>query len=103
MAVTLDPNQVRQILKLSNSLDIDVYLKTAESIVNELLENCAAGQWDTAKSIMIGHWLAAHFYALVHPGDYVVTSKSVNGASKSYGRNSPGDGFMATPFGRMRS
>ena len=41
--------------------------------------------------------LAAHFYSVSNPE---VTSKSVNGASKSYARPTPGEGLKSTSFGR---
>ncbi len=85
---------VRAIGGFSSGINLEGFIETAHLIVDRVAA-CNSSLTDTELE-MIERWLAAHYTAIIYP---VVNSKSVMGASESYGRGSVGTGLEATPFG----
>lgn len=77
--------------------DSSVYVKQAERSLQQAAvcsaELLASPLYETLKPLLI-----AHFYTLSNPS---VTSKSINGASKSFSIASPGKGLNATLWGQQ--
>ena len=87
---------VRALGSFSSGIDLTAFIETAHAMVDRV-ETCAGeGTLTDAQLELIERWLSAHYAATVYP---VTTSKSVLGASESYGRGSVGTGLESTPFG----
>lgn len=74
----------------------DIYLTAANQVLVSAGECSATLLEDPLYSTLLTY-LVAHFYTISNPE---ASSKSVNGASKSYVKGTVGDGLRATSFGR---
>lgn len=97
---TIDTDRVITILGVDSSTDVSEFVDAAKAVIDHLLADCAASQWDDLGASRIGNWLAAHFYAVAFPTEAMLRSQSANGASHSLNVPNAGEGFMATPYGR---
>lgn len=96
---TSDPSPlattVAKLLGLS-TFDGAIFIASADALLTD------AGECDPNLLVeplygTLRAYLTAHFYSISNP---VFTSRSVNGASKSYSQPSAGEGLKQTPFGR---
>lgn len=79
-----------------SEFDGTIFITTADLFLARAGECDPSLLVEPAYSILRAY-LAAHFYSISNPTE---SSRSVNGASKSYSVPSPGDGLKLTPFGR---
>lgn len=98
MAIRTTATAVRTIGGFPTSLDVDAFIETASSLVDEVAA-CAGSKLSDARLELIERWLSAHFAKIMSPD---VISKSIAGASVSYdGRGKGGQGLSSTSYGQQ--
>lgn len=87
---------VRAIVGLASTESVDGFIETATLLVDEIAECDSSASY--AKLELIERWLAAHFARIKHPH---LSSKSLGGASASFGRCNVGMRLDGTPEGQQ--
>lgn len=92
------PDNVRALAQIADGVDLTPYVETAATFIDELEKKTSV---HTANRLeLIERHLAAHLaYAAGILTAASVTSKSIAGASTSYGRLPPGTGLAGSPYG----
>lgn len=109
MAIRTDSVAVEGILRNANDVDggdydgvtnLDPYIETASSIVDDIVAYCAETgltQYPSSKLELLERWLAAHAYK---SSDQAYASESDGGASGSY-QGQTGLNLNGTKYGQM--
>jgi hypothetical protein len=96
MAQRVDPEDVRALLNVKSTVDLQPFIDQATAVTDKVSSNDSSGVMNSALLKEVERNLAAHYYCLKDPGYHARTTEGASGTF--YGKTDMGLDY--TPFGQ---